>query len=77
MQAESRNALLAAVNRLSLQQRTVIILHYYNELSVQEIAAVTGTLSGTVKSRLFTARRKLRQSLADSEYFVGEDGYDE
>ena len=77
MQAESRNALLKAVNSLSLQQRTVIILHYYNDMSVQEIAAATGTLSGTVKSRLFAARRKLRQSLADSKYFAGEDGYDE
>lgn len=72
MQTENRQALLSAINELELKQKTVIILYYYNELSVQEIAAVTGTLPGTVKSRLWAARRKLRRVLAAGEYFTGE-----
>lgn len=77
MQAENHKDLLGAVNKLDLKQRTVIILYYYNELSVQEIAAATGALPGTVKSRLWAARRKLRRALAGGEYFTGEVEMDE
>ena len=72
MQAENHKALLGAINELDLKQRTVIILYYYNELSVQEIAAATGALPGTIKSRLWAARRKLRRTLTAGEYFNGE-----
>jgi len=61
--AETQAALLAAVDKLPLKQKTVVILYYYNELSVQEIARVTGSLAGTVKSRLFTARGNLAKEL--------------
>ena len=63
---EQEHELLAAINRLPLKQKTVIILYYYNELSVGEIAAATGALTGTVKSRLFMARQNLRGYLADA-----------
>lgn len=72
MRAEHHNALLEAINSLELKQKTVVILYYYNELSVKEIAAATGALPGTVKSRLFAARRNLRQVLGASQYFTGE-----
>lgn len=72
VQAERRQELLAAVNRLDIKHRTVVILYYYNEMSVQEIAAATGTLVGTVKSRLFTARRLLRRRLGNNGFFNGE-----
>lgn len=61
--SERRDRLWLAVNRLDIKQRTVIILHYYNEMSVQEIAAAIGVPVGTVKSRLFAARRTLRREL--------------
>lgn len=63
---EQEHELLAAINRLPLKQKTVIILYYYNELSVGEIAVATGALTGTVKSRLFMARQNLRGYLADA-----------
>ena len=59
--------MLAAVKGLPLKLRTVVVLHYFNDLSVSEIAQVTGCLSGTVKSRLFTARKRLRQVLDSQE----------
>ncbi len=64
---EQERELLRAINRLPLKQKTVVILYYYNELSVGEIAAATGALAGTVKSRLFMARQNLRGQLADAE----------
>ncbi len=57
----------AAIKRLPLKQKTVIVLYYYNEMSVQEIAQATGSLCGTVKSRLFTARRNLAVFLQERE----------
>lgn len=63
LQIERQEELWSAVNRLDMKHRTVVILYYYNEMSVQEIATATGTLAGTVKSRLFTARKMLRQQM--------------
>lgn len=64
---EEQQILQAAIKRLPLKQKTVIVLYYYNEMSVQEIAQATGSLCGTVKSRLFTARRNLAVFLQERE----------
>lgn len=60
---ETQAILLAAINELPLKQKTVVVLYYYDELSVQEIAEITGSFVGTVKSRLFTARQNLKKRL--------------
>lgn len=59
--------------RLSDKQRTVIVLHYFNGLSVEEIAAATGSFQGTVKSRLFFAREKLRAELSKQNHKLQGD----
>lgn len=58
-----RAAMQAAIDALPFNQRVVVILHYLNDLSVQEIAEVVQTPAGTVKSRLYYARESLRQQL--------------
>lgn len=65
-EAETQAALLRAIDRLPLKQKTVIVLYYYDELSVQEIAQATGTFAGTVKSRLFAARQNLKKNLLEA-----------
>lgn len=40
-------------------EREVVVLRYYNELSIKEIANLTKTPQGTIKSRLFRARKKI------------------
>ncbi len=60
---EASRELWSAVLGLDVKHRTVILLYYYNELSTREIARITGTLEGTVKSRLFHARKLLRDQL--------------
>jgi RNA polymerase sigma-70 factor (ECF subfamily) len=71
LQKEERRKLLEAINQLDLKQRITVILYYYNEMSVSEIAKATGSLEGTVKSRLFFARKKLYQKLKADAFFKG------
>jgi len=53
----------AAVRALPPDQYQVIVLQYYYDLKVDEIAAMLNIRAGTVKSRLFRARQKLADSL--------------
>lgn len=53
--------------RLSEGHRQVVILRYYAELSVPDIARVTGWRQGTVKSRLHRALGQLRDMLSSPE----------
>jgi RNA polymerase sigma-70 factor (ECF subfamily) len=63
-----RDALLAGLRVLDVDERVVVVLRYWADLSVQEIADRTGSPVGTVKSRLHRARGVLRQHLdADPE----------
>lgn len=52
-----------AIDKLSLPLRTTIILFYYGDLSISEIANVMKCLQGTVKSRLHYAKIKLGKVL--------------
>ena len=51
---------------LSEEHRTVLLLREVDGLSYRELAAATGVSIGTVMSRLFHARRKLRRVLEAS-----------
>ncbi len=64
---EQREGLRAALTELSFEQREVLSLRFGQELSVQETAAVLGVPEGTVKSRTFTALRRLRDLLRQRE----------
>jgi RNA polymerase sigma-70 factor (ECF subfamily) len=61
---EQRSQILNAINKLGEKHRLVIILRYYAGLSNEEIASVLNIPSGTVRSRLHTARQRLRELLA-------------
>ena len=61
LQKETAGELRELLEQLPVKQRTTVILYYYNELSTKEIAQVLGCFEGTVKSRLFTARKCLRE----------------
>jgi RNA polymerase sigma factor (sigma-70 family) len=53
----------AALEQLSLPHREVLTLYFLEDLTIAEIAGVIGVQPGTVKSRLFYARRALRDIL--------------
>jgi RNA polymerase sigma-70 factor (ECF subfamily) len=54
-----------AIYRLDPEHREVFVLYYVQGFSVNEIAKIIGVPAGTVKSRLFFARQKLRELLSD------------
>jgi RNA polymerase sigma-70 factor (ECF subfamily) len=55
----------AAVARLSLDRRTVIVLHYWLDCTQAEIAEILGVPTGTVASRLGRALDELRSRLEE------------
>ncbi len=70
---ERDQAIIDAIHKLEYRQRTTVILYYYNGLGTKEIARVMECMEGTVKSRLFTARKNLK-SLLNKE-MLQEDRY--
>jgi RNA polymerase sigma-70 factor (ECF subfamily) len=54
-----------AIYRLDPEHREVFVLYYVQGFSVNEIAKIIGVPAGTVKSRLFFARQKLKELLSD------------
>jgi RNA polymerase sigma-70 factor (ECF subfamily) len=62
---EIRERLRHAMGALSKRQRAVFELKHFEELSIPEIAAITGVDTGTVKSHLFRAAAKIRERLRD------------
>ncbi len=62
--AELRQRIDKALGQLSVEHRTVLILHEFEELEYKEIAKRMQCSIGTVMSRLFYARRKMANLLA-------------
>jgi RNA polymerase sigma-70 factor, ECF subfamily len=58
-----REALGSALRTLTPDHREVVILRFYFDLTIEQIAARTGTGKGTVKSRLHYALRYLRSAV--------------
>jgi RNA polymerase sigma-70 factor, ECF subfamily len=62
--ASDKAALLRnCIEALTTDQRVVVDLVYYQECSVAEVSTVIGIPEGTVKTRLFAARKQLSQML--------------
>lgn len=63
IQTEMEKMINNAVWALDFKHRAVVVMFYYNEMSAKEIAKVLSCTEGTVKSRLFTARKRLKGTL--------------
>lgn len=64
-QNEEEAILWKALNLLEERYRTVVVLRYFHEFSITEIAELLSIKEGTIHSRLYYAREKLRNSLND------------
>ena len=62
-----RGLLWPAMAQLAPDQRVVVALRFYRDLSIDQIAARLGVRAGTVKSRLHRALRELRISLDQAD----------
>ncbi len=69
LNAETASMLQSALRTLSVEHRTVLVLRFFNDFSLPEIAESTGWRVGTVKSRLHRATAALRDAVAASEGF--------
>lgn len=61
---ELQTAIMEAVNELSDDKRACVLMMYFEEMSVNEIAQTLEVPVSTVKNRLFTARKDLKNSFA-------------
>ncbi len=59
----SDSRLLAAIRQLPIRQRTAVVLHYLDDLPVEQVAVAMGVATGTVKATLHQARATLARDL--------------
>lgn len=67
-----REALRGALARLTADQRTIVVLRYYGDMSLENIAERTGERLGTVKSRLHYGIEALRAAYDAAARLPGE-----
>jgi RNA polymerase sigma-70 factor (sigma-E family) len=59
------DVMLVALRRLPMQQRAVVVLRYYNQLTLEEIAELLDCPVGTVKSQLSRGLARMRRDWRD------------
>lgn len=64
---EFRQEMMAIIDTLPPEQRSALLLHYYEKLSVKQIAEIQNTTEGTVKSRLNYGRKAVKKQVEDYE----------
>ena len=62
---EDKKAIWVAIDKLSYDHREIIILRHFEDMSYEEIAETLGIAVGSVMSRLYYARKKLRDLLGE------------
>ncbi|MFQ5611312.1 MAG: RNA polymerase sigma factor [Anaerolineae bacterium] len=68
---ELQDLLYEAINRLEFKQRAALVLFYLHNFSLAEIAEILECPVGTVKSRLYYARKNLRRELLADQRLPG------
>ncbi|MDF2533831.1 MAG: polymerase ECF-type sigma factor [Clostridia bacterium] len=68
---EEEVTLWAAVDLLTHKSKEVIVLHYYSDMKLSDVADTLGIPLGTCKSRLNTALRNLYKQLAHTNFILG------
>ena len=70
---EESSRVRRALQHLAADYRVVVVLRHFHDLSYAEMAELIGIPEKTVKSRLFSARRELREILSRGDQ--GRDGH--
>jgi RNA polymerase sigma-70 factor (sigma-E family) len=71
---DERDVLLTALAALGGSQRAIVVLRYWEDLSVDEVARVLGVSTGTVKSQSARGLSRLRTLLGDAAPVLLETG---
>ena len=67
-----KERLFQIIDSLSAVQRETIVLHYFHDKAVSEIAEIMDCSQGTVKSRLYLARNTIKSEIEEQERKSGE-----
>ena len=67
IQKEQELEFMKLLERLPLPQRSVLLLHFIEDFSLETIAAITGTEVGTVKSRIHYGKKAFRKLVKESK----------
>ena len=62
-----RQTIMGMIDKLSDEQRAAVMMYYFDELTVKQIAEIQGVSEGTVKSRLNYARKSIKGSVEEYE----------
>ena len=65
LRKEQEEQFLRTLEQLEPPHRAVLLLHFIEDFSIEQIAEITGTNRGTVKSRMHYAKRALRKLLEE------------
>ncbi len=66
-QKQQQEALLQSMKILPEETRSIMMLHYFQDLKLQEIAGLLGLKVSTIKVRLHRARKTLRRHLTENK----------
>jgi RNA polymerase sigma-70 factor (ECF subfamily) len=64
---EEHDLIKQVIDSLDEKHRTAVILHYFGDYSIEQLASIIGVPQGTVKSRLHKARKIIRGRLAEND----------
>jgi len=73
--AETRRLIMGIVDNLPEDQRLCVLMYYYDDLPLADIAAVLDIPEGTVKKRLYLARKKISDGVENLEKNQGTKLY--
>lgn len=62
-----KKTILGILDTLPEDQRAAVMMYYFDEMSVREIASIQGVSEGTIKSRLNYARKAIKSSVEEYE----------
>lgn len=65
--ASTKQIILDIIDQLPIERRAVVMMFYFQQLSVSEIAAATGKAEGTIKASLNAARKQIKLAVEKEE----------
>lgn len=74
-QDSREHEMLDIISRQPPKYRDVIYLYYYEDMTIDEIAAAIGTNANTVKTRLKRAKEKLKKYITEQERVSGNESF--
>ena len=65
MGKEMEAAVQRSIDQLTMMQRVIFVLRFFQDFKIKDIAKITGRSEGTIKNGLFRSTRKIRKDLGD------------